>query len=149
MGWTSDEPAQPKEPLPREPIRPGEYVGHRIWSLKEDGLLHSFVINCRWDPKRPVLDTSYQGQKIADYNMVGIWSFKDKDDLYKEYICAWGESIYPIIVGTAWLWGTVIEHEKGYRAQYATIKTLDEVIEAGWGAEKDDRLLEKLKAKYL
>ena len=32
------------------------------------------------------------------------------------------------VIGTVDLWGTVIEHERGYRAEFASVATLDDVI---------------------
>lgn len=42
-----------------------------------------------------------------------------------------------------WMCGTVIEHEHGYRAQYASVRSLDFI------ANGDEKLLAILRQKYL
>ena len=36
--------------------------------------------------------------------------------------------VYGLAIGTVKLWGEVIEHEKGYRAQYAKLQSIDGVF---------------------
>lgn len=150
-------PETQPEPLPRTPIRPGEFIGHRVWlvcgadDLPGDRVwLNSFVMRYAWQPGVPVRDISYDPKnRIQEQNMVGIWSFKDRDGLLNDFLSGWEGIEYPIVIGTAWLWGTIIEHEKGYRAQYAAIRSLD-TIYWGWGGEDNsDAVLEKLRAIYL
>lgn len=139
----------PPEPLPREPMRPGEFIGHRIWEVRHvDGKmgLKSFVMECPWQPDTPMRDTTYAGGCIEERNMIGIWGFKDRENLLL-YLKRWLYLNQPIIIGTAWLWGTVIEHELGYRAQYAAIRSLEEIHYYGDSPEFDLKPLRDLYVK--
>ena len=52
----------------------------------------------------------------------GFYAFKDISYGVNEYDYV---IEYPVCFGTVELWGSVIEHEYGYRAQYAKIHSLD------------------------
>lgn len=157
-----DEPEKPEEPLPRS-FSAGEFIGHRAWIVRgldyipgldylygERLWLQSFVMVYPWRPGEPVCDTSYDSRKhIEEQNMVGVWAFKNHDDLLSDFISGWTGVEYPIVVGTAWMWGTVIEHTKGYRAQYSTVRSLDKIY-AGWSGELNpEEALEKLRELYV
>lgn len=161
------EPQQqpPEEPLPRAAMRPGEFIGHRIWEVhsnivetvsgefpfqctltQEKVWLQSFVMSCPWWPGVPMCDTTYHpNYHIQERNTIGIWGFKERERL-DHYLAGWHYLQHPIIIGTAWLWGTVIEHELGYRAQYASIRSLDEVYHFGSNPEFD---LETMRNLYV
>lgn len=51
----------------------------------------------------------------------GIFACKTQEQVFMEL------EVYPstYIVGTVYMWGEVVEHERGYRAEYASIKSLD------------------------
>jgi hypothetical protein len=56
------------------------------------------------------------------------------------------EEFHGVAIGTVDLWGTVIEHEDGYRAEYAQVQSIDRLLhvpqpESTW-------LLEHLRALY-
>ncbi len=51
----------------------------------------------------------------------------------------------PVIVGSIYIWGTVIEHENGYRATHAKIRTLNLAIN-NW--KEDPDLLKKVQSQY-
>lgn len=54
----------------------------------------------------------------------------------------------PVMVrGTVSLWGEVVEHEKGWRAEYASIRSLDEVLFAD-SPEEGATLLARLRDVY-
>jgi len=55
--------------------------------------------------------------------MAGIYAYKTKKQCISEF-CDWIK-LQPIIYGRVYLWGTVIEHEFGYRAEYAKICSLN------------------------
>lgn len=107
------------EKLPRTAPTVGEIIGHRMWSVKGGNLLTSFSAESAWFPGEPMKDATKSAREIDDHNQVGVWAFKNPYDLGHQFNGTQG------IFGTVWLWGTVIEHEKGYRAQFAAIRSLD------------------------
>lgn len=108
------------EPLPREAPKLGEIIGHRAWTVQGRNLLLSLSAGSAWFPGQPMVDNVGHGQEIEDHNDAGIWAFKDPYRLAREF---WATA--DRVFGTVWLWGTVIEHEYGYRAQYAAVRSLD------------------------
>ena len=95
-------------------IRAGEVVAYRNWILK-DGILHSvFQRTFRWMPGEIVEGDAAGGD--------GIHAFKSVL-LMAEYGAQTGGDI--VVTGTVELWGEVYEHERGYRASKAAIKTID------------------------
>jgi hypothetical protein len=110
------------EPLPRSAPALGELIGHRAWTVKGRNLLCSISADTAWFPGQPMHDKVGHGQKISDHGTAGIWAFKDPYMLANEF---YTHVTTKGVFGTVWLWGTVIEHEHGYRAQYAAIRSLD------------------------
>jgi hypothetical protein len=53
---------------------------------------------------------------------------------------------WPLVVGRVSLWGTVIEHEKGYRAENARILSFDDIV--SWSSFDTQKALALLSAKY-
>jgi hypothetical protein len=132
------DPVAAHKPLPRTAPTVGELIGHRAWKVEGGNLLRSYSAGSAWFPGQPMQDKIGKGLEIDDHNTAGIWAFKDPYELAHEF---YGEIQGSGVFGTVWLWGTVIEHERGYRAQYATIRSLDR---AGKGVD-----LEVLRAAYL
>lgn len=104
-------------PLPRSEPRIGELIGHRAWRVV-NGRLYSTAHSCAWDPIVPMMDSLLRGREISDHNNSGVWAFKDPFTMAKQF---WGTAVF----GTIWMWGTVIEHQQGYRSQYAAVRSLD------------------------
>lgn len=50
---------------------------------------------------------------------LGVFAFKEMSRVMKDF------SGMPLIYGTVYLWGDIVEHKIGYRAQYAGIRSLD------------------------
>ena len=108
--------------LPRTPPVVGEIVGHRGWRLQGGNLLISYSAGVRWYPGQPMQDTTAAaGNVIEDYNHAGVWAFKSPYLLGWQL---WTDSAIDVL-GTIWMWGTVIEHEDGYRSQYATVRSIE------------------------
>ena len=91
----------------------GYIKGVRQWAVY-DNLLNSVVVaDYLWEPWKVV-------ENVAA--VYGIHAAKPEHESLLEY------ERYPcsiVITGRVALWGKVIEHEKGYRAQYAYPLTLD------------------------
>lgn len=112
----------PTKPLQRAAPTVGELIGHRAWTVQGGNLLLSISAKSAWFPSQAMHDKIGQGQEIDDHNTAGIWAFKDPYDLANEF---WSMLKNGTVFGTVWMWGTVIEHERGYRSQYAAIRSLE------------------------
>lgn len=96
----------------------GEIEAFRCWQVAGDFLLsmNGFV----WLPGEPMT-----GENVGVDNTNGVHAFKAIDGArYFSQGCE-----YPTAIGRVWLWGDIIEHEEGYRAQYA--KPL-EILQVAW-----------------
>jgi hypothetical protein len=122
--------------LKHDGIRVGEIIAYRAWRVlgsnwmrRGDNRLHSVFINDYvWLPDRPA---------SGDVREHGIYSFKD-------VIRSRGQYGHPLVwrallFGSVKIWGDIVEHEAGYRSQFAKIVSLD------YG---DPELLEKFRAIY-
>lgn len=113
--WLGEPPAISRHPLPRVGITVGELVGWRIWRVRSpDTLLVSYSADRIWLPGEPMEGTP------SDYNGAGVWAFKDADRAAAK--C--GE-LSQAALGSVRLWGEVIEHQDGYRAQFAEVRSID------------------------
>ena len=96
-------------------IKAGEITAYRCWKLGGDGLLHSVIIE----------DFVWEPGKIVEGNpsdmSEGIYAFKSVLMLHE-----YGSPEKGTVTGTVDMWGDVYEHERGYRAQYAAISSIDE-----------------------
>src|SRR5262245_12024223 len=121
-------------------IRAGEIIGWRFWKLR-DGLLHSVFVAYTWRPG--VLERSSCKNGIGYYN-VGYHAFRDE---------VWAEreaSNYlwsPFVIGSVAMWGEVIEHQYGWRSEYAAVRSIVKIIGdiSFWNKQ---RLLLDLGEKY-
>ncbi len=104
----------PHEPtaLKSEGIRAGEIIAWRVWYVEDDKLLGLWVHN-RWIPGEPV-----RGDPAAGY---GVHAFKKKERA--EYEACRADRV-PWAVGQVALWGDIIEHEGGYRAEFGSVHSL-------------------------
>jgi hypothetical protein len=141
--YTSPEP----EPIEDAGISAGEIIGHRAWRVRDDGLLQSMAVSTVWAPNEVM-----EG-KPSDYNGMGVHAFKTASAALTEY---WG---YEIAIGTVLLWGEVIEHELGYRAQFGKVNSIDFFYGekskpwvwswwAGWRRRDEPDELQRLRHRY-
>lgn len=93
-----------------EQIVAGEIIGYRAWTTNMSNKLASVAASYVWEPKQVA-----EGKPLEGY---GIHAYKDPYHLMEEQR---GCSVF----GTIAMWGDVIEHEHGYRSQYARIVSLD------------------------
>jgi hypothetical protein len=99
-------------------IRAGELIGFRAWTLDCDGFLHSmFKEDYVWRPSA----IHRSGVKRAAYGE-GLHAFKTLQEAKDHYLCYWHS--YTVVFGEVALWGEVIEHERGYRAQFAAVRSI-------------------------
>jgi hypothetical protein len=134
---TVSDPAQMPSPVPvSEPsVKPllervvtaGEQIGWRIWEVRSDGLLKSYARDNVWQPGVPM-----QGMPQDD-GSAGVWAFKDKAQALRKvadnrYISRFTNKVAGYAWGAVLLWGEGIEHQIGWRAEYARIISLDGVV---------------------
>ena len=123
--------------LRHEGIRIGEIIAYRAWRVIEanwfrraDDLLHSvFVRDYVWYPDRPA---------SGNVRTHGIYSFRDAVRCRWDYGYTQGTH-GTLLFGKVKIWGEVIEHEAGYRSEFAKIVSLD------YG---DSELLERFRSTY-
>jgi hypothetical protein len=123
-------------------IRAGEIIGWRFWKLC-NGLLHSVVVPYTWYPG--VFERSGSKQRgYYNYN-AGYHAYRDKEQAEREALmigCWW-----PAVIGSVAMWGEVIEHEHGWRSEYAAVRSLIKItVERDFSSKQ--RLLQGLREKY-
>jgi hypothetical protein len=105
----ADIAAKPK-PLERAFVA-GPILGWRLWRTTPDGTLMSVYKNVLWPAGIPL-------RAVPKNPDEGVYALKDPTKLDGlVYTLTADQS--GMVVGQVALWGTVIEHEHGYRAQYA------------------------------
>lgn len=106
---------RPRTPLHAAGITVGEIVGWRIWQVRrQDRLLVSYSADRIWLPGEPM-----EGRP-SDHGSEGVWAFKDPAPAATKL-----RELPQAALGTVWLWGDVVEHEVGYRAQFAALRSLE------------------------
>jgi len=108
-----------------------QLAGHEAnWFRRADDLLHSvFVRDYVWYPDRPA---------SGNVRTHGIYSFRDAVRCRWDYGYTQGTH-GTLLFGKVKIWGEVIEHEAGYRSEFAKIVSLD------YG---DSELLERFRSTY-
>jgi hypothetical protein len=122
--------------LRHDGIRVGEIIAYRAWRVfksrcwwEPDDRLHSVLIkDYIWDPAQPA---------SGDVRTHGIYSCRNVVRSREEYL--YFVSTATLLFGKVKIWGEIIEHEWGYRSQFAKIVSLD------YG---DPELLEKYRKIY-
>lgn len=150
-GWITwiPEPARPEPPaVPFAGIRTGEVIGYRLWWVTE-GQLCSLAHRRVWLPDETIHGDT---KELVQYSALsgrtiwgGTYAFLDRAqanqeaDELRQYMdeCRLIERVVwlgyqPVAVegfaiGTIKLWGDVIEHERGYRAEFAKLNSIDAV----------------------
>jgi len=102
-------------------IRVGEITAYRAWrvlqsSRNADDRLHSvYVQDYVWPLDEPA---------HGDVRTHGIYSFRDVIRCREDYGYALGMA-GPLLFGKIKIWGEIVEHEAGYRSEFAKIVSLD------------------------
>jgi hypothetical protein len=98
----------------------GEVIAWRAWLSRVLPVLTScYREDFIWMPRQ-----IEEAKGVGDYNQLGFHAWKDQRAAIR-YSLELGPVV---IVGRVKLWGTVIHHELGYRAQFAKILSLDTMI---------------------
>jgi hypothetical protein len=114
FGYNLPEP-KPPEPLESAGISVGEIIGYRVWQVK-GGYLASYSTNHIWPPNE------IMSGNPTDFNNEGIWSFKQLSRALNKML-----EMPNLVVGSIKMWGTVIEHYDGYRAEFARVASIDDI----------------------
>jgi hypothetical protein len=141
----------------------GEIIGHRYWVVSWGGNLFGPHSWCHWHP-----DEAMSGN-VNRSGHVGVYALKTKDlvegfvanvSARRELAKTWRsppllpppnlEGPVALAIGTVSLWGTIWEHERGFRAQFGRVRSIDALLE---GKELDQRRTEgaqlhRLRMKY-
>jgi hypothetical protein len=68
----------------------------------------------------------------GDVREFGVYAVKVKGDVLHEFArdppWSWDLNDEAVVLGKVELWGEVVEHEDGYRAEFAAINSLDDII---------------------
>lgn len=100
----------------------GEITAWRLWEVKPDGTLKSYAVGNVWAPDEPMTGEPFLW---GGHGTAGVYAFKTKEAFMREFgVCLEGLCHDCYVWGEVSLWGEVVEHEDGYRAQYARIKRL-------------------------
>lgn len=100
----------------------GEFEGHRAWLFDlRTGLLKScWQDQYVWHPAA----VFSANEEVDDFGPHGIHGFKSEDEI-ERYASAFPHEV--VVFGRVRLWGDVIEHDRGYRAEFARIVGLDRI----------------------
>lgn len=134
-----------KEPLKHTSTVFGEIIGWRMWRLSH-GFLRSYSADRVWAPGEPMTG------KPGDHKSDGIWAFKEKSRaLHKAMDTATGSISHDtaVVYGSVRLYGLIVEHELGYRAEYAEIASLEEMVCLSADPAERYNTIAMLQQKYL
>jgi len=117
FGFGENEKRAPAAPPSVEPI-----VAYRSWRVGKEEMLISATFECVWNVRERMTATCRQPvthpAAPAWDCRCGFYAFKTHGALAaSEY--ALGSSAVEVVCGRVALWGTVIDHETGYRAEHA------------------------------
>jgi hypothetical protein len=142
--WVAPAPT----PLPYAGVRVGEIIGHRVWDIvrvKGQWRLCSIAHYFPWEPGATINEVINRGNYARIPILGGIYAFATDqlDPITKAdidamefrgfpYIAAYADgrtaAIAGVAIGTVSLWGEVVEHTQGWRAQFAKLRSIDRVI---------------------
>ena len=112
-------------------VKIGEIVSYRIWTaFPGQPCLSSVFSQYVWKPQINIAD-------LESYNLSvdrilkwpeegGFYSFKTLL-LAEMFFREQSHFAVPVLLGSMYNWGDVIEHKKGFHSTYAAIKSLDQI----------------------
>lgn len=114
-------------------IRAGEIIGYRAWIIDhESGFLRSMYAPHEWKPRR--IETAYLWHRYTEYEFKcdwesvgigGLHSFKTMTQAVVHYECYAVSNI--VVFGSIFMWGSVVEHEIGWRSEFASVRSIDRI----------------------
>ena len=128
-----DQDAPKPKPLPISDILIGEITAWRCWRVK-DGFLRSTSRDDIWPTREPM-----DGKVESKNGGGGIYCFKNERKLLNSGVGSNGG-----VYGTIDIWGDIVEHDDGYRAQFARVTSIAGLV-GSLGPKPD---LSGLRARY-
>lgn len=143
--FTWDEPEPPA--VTDAGIRAGEITALRAWRVRGGRLFSVYIEGHEWFPGQPASGD-------VNGNSRGVHAFRGLQDVHsylamkrmeEQWIHRVTDVFYDLpsqqerqgyVIGTIELWGNVIEHERGYRAEFGQIASLDRAIGDGVDLDK-------------
>ena len=103
----------------------GEIVGYRgwRWDALQGKLISIHLTRCTWEPGE-VIHADFAPE---DYGQHGLHAWETPEQS-RAYAVGNVNPTSPIVIGKVRLWGEVLCHEHGYRAEHARIISLDEAF---------------------
>ena len=107
-------------------IRAGEIIGWRFWKLC-NGLLYSVFASYTWRPgvfeRSSCKQCEFKNLVLRDN--LGYHAFRDKEQAERETSihARW----WPCVIGSVAMWGEVIEHQHGWRSEYAAVRSITKI----------------------
>lgn len=125
------------EPIRTEPIR-----AWRIWRLSEQGELESPIYGDRWPPGQAFTADCPNHPLPAPSCGCGVYAVTSRERALEWAEWARASLPYRVVLGTVNLWGRVLPHLTGYRAERAYPYELELL-------EPEPELQHTLRARYL
>ena len=164
-GFFPWETSQSPRPALKREIKMGEITGYRCWRI-ENGLLRSVYQKDIWHPGKIL-----EGRELEDWGQRGVHSWKQPNSRqFLEYLVGYlayvadpaqsqwmsingnGSRIVvsntALVTGSVILWGDVVEHDHGYRGEFAKVKSLDWLFPSQGMMGKEQSTLDNLRREY-
>jgi hypothetical protein len=116
----------------------GEIIGHRCW-VRVEGMLYSPWSGTSW-PNNEAVMARYGGMPALRLDgFDGIYAYRSYEDLHVKVLTQkkkmdwlveyWRRHYknFRLEIGTIEMWGIVVEHRDGWRAQHAAVKSIDQI----------------------
>lgn len=90
----------------------------------------------------------------SDYDIGGVWAFKERSRAVEKMIKGLSGSSLVTAYGAVALWGEIVEHEDGYRAEFADIISIDDVHLSApsrrrfWRRDRRKDIINELRERY-
>ena len=142
----------PCAPIENAGIRTGEIIAWRCWRRRRpNGLLESMAVAAVWVPGEAMTMNTVKSltppfhipiKRLPIYAGEGVHAFKTLDMVKFEYGVAGLHGT--IVYGAVALWGEVIEHEHGYRAEFGMVHSIHSVKNHGRDDPETETILRKM-----
>lgn len=139
--------------LASEGIRAGELTGYRAWRIVEphywwDMSAQKGGKNDYWSLRSLTAGVEWKPGEVmeGDVREYGVYCFSNPHWCRMEVYQYRDHSTPVLAIGKVKIWGEIIEHDYGYRAQYAKLVSIEDIV----GGEPSDQkeVLQALKARY-